>query len=241
MHNDNFYYCKRPGKLNCFLMSIICLLTAVLITPALVHASESQMLKTSTSNMNLSDTTLQDLVAEACQIYKRQFGDITPSNEPLSTITAKDMTIAQKSFMTYWYQYNMYDYRIRSEGEYNVVSASNLAEIIEELFESDSASVFADFTSDPMYVYKSDNDIYMYASGDFGDGGGYYFSPTQSFVNGDYAYILGDVYIYNSTNGEYRPLTYFRVDCSYEGGTAMEGWKFVQVFVASNKMSLTPS
>ncbi len=241
MKNDNFYYCKRPGKLNRLLMSIICLLAAALITPALVHASESQMLKTSTSDRDLPDTTLQDMVAEGCQIYKSRFGDITPSNEPLSVVTAEDMTIAQKSFMTYWYQYNMYDYRIRPEGEYNVVSASNLARIIEELFESESASVFADFTTDPMYVYKSDNDIYMYATGDFGDPGGYYFRPTQSFVNGDYAYILGDVYIYNSTNGEYRPLTYFRIDCSYEGSTAMDGWKCVQVFVASNKMSLTPS
>ncbi|MBQ9064247.1 MAG: hypothetical protein IJ123_02250 [Blautia sp.] len=109
------------------------------------------------------------------------------------------------------------------------------------------ASVLTAFIEDPLYVDKSmsdldhGGDIYMFASGDFGAAGGYYFRATKKVISGNFAYIIGDVYIYNSTNGEYRPLMYFREDCENHGGTALEGWQFVQIAVSSNMLSLTPS
>ena len=119
-------------------------------------------------------------------------------------IYEEDLSAEERSELLYWYQYNRDDFRISSNGEYNVAFAYDMLTIAAEICNpAEAVQTYNDFAQ--RFVEKTNGDlVYMNGTGDFGDAGPYYFEqPDTVWVDGERIAVSGRVMEWNSNASSY--------------------------------------
>ncbi len=148
---------------------------------------------------------LQSYMAEAIARRKTDY--------PLDlTVSANDLSVNDRGFLLYWYQYNCEDSRITHVGNMNEVTYGNAVNILQEMF-PDTANVDKDMSAfHTQYTTDFDGITYrMNAAGDFGDGGSWFLDePTYEGVDGDQMILTGSVCQYNEATGDYDDIAFYQ-------------------------------
>ena len=166
---------------------------------------------------SLNAAQLYDMMSLASVIYKTHSdqGDGWPYDCDFYRwdLTSKDMAMG-----LYWYQYMKGDSTIvtSEDGTMHVAFEEHMTALMNRIFEYSTLENMEYFFNN-YTIYRSNGQVGMSATGDFGDAGAYYFTNPEGGVTGDgYAVVRGDVYRYSPYTGEqikvktfttvYRPL-----------------------------------
>ena len=166
---------------------------------ALPYASDNSSFQTE-DDIAFSDGNIGFYTGMLSSLYRFING-----NQPVSafSISADELTSQQKAFLLYYYQYNVSDSRIKSEGEFNCAYIRDMQDILHELFYNAVDEDLQYFEQN--YVDSRTAELYyMPGTGDFGDAGSYYFNNTRIVDSSqDYVTISGDVMEYDNAESAY--------------------------------------
>lgn len=177
----------------------------------------------------VSEYTISSLTGFANSVYNiKSDYNLFDINMSVSSIDA-----ASRAFLLYYYQYFSQDSRLTLEGEYNLLSEADMADMMNELFTDDAAvneSAVRYFIQN--YTEGTVNQKYkVNAMGDFGDAGSHYFSNgTYTFENG-LLKLSGDVVVYSSETYDYIPRKTFTAYFNPGNGKCYEGYSFSRLIV----------
>ena len=123
------------------------------------------------------------------------------------TIRSSDLYSYSRAYMLNWYQYNISDDRIISEGYSHYAYEEDLKEILDELFVNASVEEDLQTFCEEFSVSRRGTRIEMNATGDFGDGGSFYLtSPDVAERAGKRTVINGSVMEYRSSGNSYESV-----------------------------------
>ena len=155
-----------------------------------------------------NDSQIEDMAYLGQYLVRRHVDRLTDL-----TLEASDLTVDDKAFGLYWYQYMCVDDRVEVGNDFtNTVTVDNARNILKEMFgeEYEEAAL-----SQAISMYSSDFDGYhiMFDStGDFGDAGDWVFDmPRYDGTENGQINISGDIVQYDVQLNEYVPVGIYYV------------------------------
>ena len=123
------------------------------------------------------------------------------------TVQSRDLYSYSHAYMLNWYQYNITDQRVLTDGIYHYADESDLVQMLDELFVYDEPQLIwtdLEYFCSRYAVSRDGGTVMMEGSGDFGDAGRFYFDqPLSSQLSGDRTLVMGNVLEYNDDTETY--------------------------------------
>lgn len=190
------------------------------------------------TSVSVNDDTKWKLIHVASLVYgsyNRSYPFKTAAF-PLNT-RLSDLTLSQKAYVLYGYQYNCQDFRFVDSFaygyDYHVIKDYDLKAVITEIFGSTSQADIDALIRESYILKQSNGNYYFNAAGDFGDADPFYLDTDQvsfSMENGRLK-ATGNVVEYGSSASSYLPVRKFTAYYTPHGGFSLGGYRFDQLVV----------
>lgn len=190
------------------------------------------------TSVSVKDDTKWELINVASLAYD-SYNRSYPFKSAAFPINARlsDLTLSQKAYILYGYQYNNHDFRfvdtLAYGSDYHVVKDFDLEAVITELFGSASQADIDTLKKEGYIMRQSNGNYYFNSAGDFGDAGPFYLDGSQvsfSMENGRLK-AAGNVVEYGSSASSYLPVRKFTAYYIPYGGFCLDGYRFDQLIV----------